>query len=141
MTAPCAPTTLPDSFAPPWGPYGFHRVRDSRAWRGYYIVLNRRTLLSQEIGDQFFFTPAHAVLVAERCHGCGSVEFAFTKFPPGERPFHELAVVNLSGRGKRGRQTVNLTLPLRRLERDGEGYIVVVRLSGRPRVSGVGFST
>ena len=135
-------TSIPDSFAPPWGPYGFHRVRDSRAWRGYYIVLKRKTLLSQEIGDQFFFAPAHAVLVAERCRGCGSVEFAFTRFPPGQRPLHELAVVNLSGPGRRGRQTVvNLKLPLRRLERDGEGYIVVVRLSGKPRLSGIGFST
>ncbi|HEY2766994.1 MAG TPA: hypothetical protein VGI76_01985 [Solirubrobacteraceae bacterium] len=131
-------TTIPDSFAPFWGPYTFHRVRDSKAWRGYYIVLGHGKYLTQPIGDGAFFAPSRAELVAERCHGCGSVEFAFTKYPVGGHAFQQLATVDLDG--KRDHQVaVDLKLPLRRLEGDGNGYIVIFGLSGRPRVSGVGF--
>jgi hypothetical protein len=131
-------TTIPDSFAPFWGPYAFHRVRDAKAWRGYYIVLGHGEYLTQPIGDRAFFAPSRAALVAERCHGCGRVELAFTKYPVGGHPFQQLATVDLDGKSDH-QVVVDLKLPRRRLEADGEGYIVLLRLSGRPRLSGVGF--
>jgi hypothetical protein len=132
-------TTIPDSFAPFWGPYEFHRVKDAKAWRGYYIVLGHGEYLDQPIDDGAFFAPSKAELVAERCHRCGRVELAFTKYPVGGHPFQELATVDLAGKTDR-QVVVDLNLPQRRLERDGNGYIAIFRLSGKPRLSGVGFT-
>lgn len=131
-------TTIPDSFAPFWGPYTFHRVKDLKAWRGYYIVLGHGDYLTQPIGDGAFFAPSKAELVAERCHGCGRVELAFTKYPVGGHKFQQLATVDLDGKSDH-QVEVDLKLPHRRLELDGNGYIVIFRLSGKPRLSGVGF--
>jgi hypothetical protein len=131
-------TTIPDSFAPPWGPFAFRRVRDAQAWRGHYIVMSKGKYLTQPIGDSAYFAPSGAVLVAERCPGCGSVEFAFAKYPFGRRPLRNLATVNLSGKTDH-QVLIEVKLPPRRLERDGEGLIVLLRASGTPRLSGVGF--
>jgi hypothetical protein len=44
------------------------RSRTAKAWRGYYIRLGDKGYeFVQDIGDEFFFTPTHAALVAERC--------------------------------------------------------------------------
>jgi hypothetical protein len=133
-------TTIPDSFAPPWGPYDVQRVTDAQAWRGHYIILGNRDYLSQQVGDSAYFSPTRAVLVAERCPGCGAVEFAFTKYPLGGRPLHNLATVNLTGRTDH-MVVIDVNLPRRRLERDGDGLIVLLRAGGKPRLSGVGFTT
>jgi hypothetical protein len=132
-------TTIPNSFAPPWGPYAFQRVRDANAWRGHYIVMSKGKYLTQTINDSEFFSPSSAEVVAERCPGCGAVEFAFTKYPLGGRPFHNLATVNLSGKTDH-QVVIDAKLPRRRLESDGEGLIVLLRVSGKPRLSGVGFT-
>jgi hypothetical protein len=66
------------------------------------------------------------------------VEFAFAKYPFGHRPLHNLATVNLSGKTDH-QVLIDVKLPRRRLERDGEGLIVLLRASGGPRLSGVGF--
>jgi hypothetical protein len=132
-------TTIPDSFAPPWGPYAFHRVRDAKAWRGHYIVMSKGKYLTQPINDSAFFSPSRAVVVAERCPTCGAVEFAFTKYPLGGPRLHHLATVGLSGKTDH-ESTIDVKLPRRRLERDGEGLIVLLWASGRPRLSGVGFT-
>ena len=131
-------TTIPDSFAPPWGPYNFQRVRDPQAWRGHYIVMANGHDLIQTINDQAFFSPSQAVLVAERCPECGTVELAFTKYPLGRRPFRVLTTVNLTGKTDH-QVLIDVKLPRRQLERDGEGLIVLLRASGKPRLSGVGF--
>jgi hypothetical protein len=133
-------TTIPDSFAPPWGPYGFQRARDPQAWRGYYIVLPKDNYLEQQVGDSAFFSPSSAGLIAERCPDCGAVELAFTKFPVGGHPFRDLATVNLTGKTDH-QVVIDINLPRRRLERDGDGYVVLLRLSGKPRISGVGFTS
>jgi hypothetical protein len=132
-------TTIPDSFAPPWGPYTFRRVRDARAWRSHYIVMSKGKYLTQSINDRAFFSPSSAVLVAERCLTCGAVEFAFTRYPLGGHRLHNLATVSLSGKTDH-QATIDVKLPRRQLERDGEGLIVLLRASGRPRLSGVGFT-
>lgn len=133
-------TTVPDSFAPPWGPYEFHRVKDVKAWHGHYIVVSKGKYLDQPINDGAFFSPSRAVLVAERCPGCGAVEFAFTKYPLGGHRLRNLATVSLSGKLDH-QAVIAVKLPHRRLERDGEGLILVLRASGKPRLSGVGFTT
>jgi len=131
-------TTIPDSFAPPWGPFEFRRVRDAQAWRGNYIVLSKGRYLTQPIGDSAYSAPSEAVLVAERCPGCGTVELAFARYPFGRRSLRHLATVNLSGKTDHQVLT-DVKLPHRRLVRDGEGLIVLLRASGSPRLSGVGF--
>ncbi len=132
-------TTIPASFAPFWGPYTFHRVKDPKAWRGYYILLGHEQYLDQPIGDRAFFAPSSAELVAERCRGCGSVELAFTPYPVGGHKFQQLATVDLAGKSDH-QVAIDVKLPQRRLESDGSGYIVIFRLSGKPRLSGVGFA-
>jgi hypothetical protein len=133
-------TTIPNSFAPPWIPYTVHRVKDPKAWHGYYVVLGNKEYLEQPIGDEAFFAPSKAVLVAERCHQCGRIELAFTKYPVGAQKLQELATVDLAGKTDH-QVVIDLNLPQRRLERDGNGFIVLFRLSGKPRVSGVGFAS
>jgi hypothetical protein len=133
-------TTIPNSFAPLWGPFGFQRVRDPKAWRGHYIVIAKGKYLTQSINDSAFFSPSKAVLVAERCPGCGSVELAFTKFPLGAHPLRDLVTANLSGKTDH-QDVIEVKLPRGRLERDGEGLLVLLRVTGKPRLSGVGFTT
>jgi len=132
-------TTIPDSFAPPWGPYAFQRVRDAKAWRGHYIVMSKGKYLTQPINDSAYFSPSRAVLVAERCPTCGALEFGFTKYPLGGHSLHQLAMVSLSGKTDH-EEMIDVKLPRRRLERDGEGLIVLLGASGNPRLSGVGFT-
>ncbi len=125
--------------APPWNPYIFHRVKDQKAWRGYYIVLGHAQYVEQPIGDGAFFAPSKAELVAERCHGCGRVELAFTKYPVGSQKLHELATVDLTGKTNH-QVVIDLKLPQHQLDVDGNGYLVLFRLSGKPRLAGIGFS-
>ena len=131
-------TTIPDSFAPPWGPFAFRRVRDAQAWRGNYIVMSNGKYLTQPIDDNAYFAPSRAVLVAERCRECGAVEIGFAKYPFGRRPLWNLATVHLSGKTDH-QVLIDVKLPRRQLERAGEGLIVLLRASGKPRLSGVGF--
>jgi hypothetical protein len=133
-------TTIPASVAPPWNPYIFHRAKDPKAWRGYYILLGHEQYLDQPTGDLAFFAPSKAELVAERCHGCGSVELAFTKYPVGSQKLQQLATVDLAGKTDH-QVVIDLKLPKGRLAADGNGYLVLFRLSGKPRVSGVGFAS
>jgi hypothetical protein len=131
-------TTIPDSFAPPWLPYTVRRVRDSRAWRGYYIVLAHGDSLTQPINEGAFSAPSKVELVAERCPGCGRVEVAFTADPFGAHKLQQLAVADLAGAANH-KVVVPLNLPRRKLE--GAGTLVILPLSGAPRLSGVGFTT
>jgi hypothetical protein len=134
-------TTIPNSFAPPWGPYNLKRAKDARAWRGYYVVLRAGDALTQPINDDAYFAPSRAELIAERCRGCGTVEFAFTRYPLGARRPHVLATVDLNSSHTRDQMAViGVKLPRRWLERRGEGLIVLLRTSGEPRLSGVGFT-
>ncbi len=58
----------------------------------------------------------------------------------GGQKLQQLATVDLAGKTDH-QVVVDLKLPHRRLEADGNGYIVLFRLSGKPRVSGVGFDS
>ena len=96
--------------------------------------------MPQQVGDSAYFSPSRAVLVAERCPDCGAVEFALTKYPLAGPPLHNLATVNLTGKTDH-LVVIDVNLPRRQLARDGEGLIVLVRAGGKPRLSGVGFTT
>lgn len=132
-------TTVPVSFTP--RDVGPQPVKDPKAWRGYYIVLGAGGYeFEQEIGDEFFFSPRHAAIVAERCGHCGVVEFDFARF--GGHKLHPLATVNLDSSDKSGDfHLINVSLPVRRLDRDGEGLLVMRAASGRPRIAGIGLSS
>ena len=134
-------TTIPVSFTP--RDVGPKPVKDSKAFRGYYIILGHKGYeFWQDIGDEFFSTPTHAAIVAERCGTCGVVEFDFDRFVgnPHDK-LHELATVNLSGSNKSGDfELINVALPVHRLERDGMGDLVIRAVSGRPRIAGIGIS-
>ena len=67
------------------------------------------------------------------------MEFAFTKYPLGGRPLRDLATVNLTGQTDH-QMVIGVNLPHRQLERDGEGLLVLLLVSGKPRLSGVGFA-
>ncbi len=97
----------------------------------------------QDIGDDFFFTPTHAAIVAERCGTCGVVEFDFDRFVGNpHNKLHKLATVNLNGSDKSGDfDLINVALPVHRLERDGMGDLVIRAVSGRPRIAGIGLSS
>ena len=132
-------TTIPVSFTP--RDVGPPPVKDSKAFRGYYIILGDKGYeFVQDIGDEFFFTPTHAALVAERCGTCGVVEFDFDRFVGNpHNKLHKLATVNLNGSNKSGDfDLINVALPVHRLERDGMGDLVIRAVSGRPRISGIG---
>ena len=111
-------------------------VKDPKAWRGYYIRLGDKGYeFVQDIGDQFFFTPTHAALVAERCASCGTVEFDFDRFVGNpHNKLHKLATVTLNGSSTHGAfELISVPLPIHRLERDGMGDLVIRAASGRPR--------
>ena len=134
-------TTIPISFTP--RDIGPPPHKDPKAFRGYYIILGDKGYeFVQDMGDEFFFTPTHAALVAERCGTCGVVEFDFDRFVgnPHDK-LHKLATVNLNGSDKSGDfDLINVTLPVHRLERDGMGDLVIRAVSGRPRISGIGIA-
>lgn len=132
-------TTIPISFTP--RDVGPPPVRDAKAWRGYYIRLGDQGYeFTQEIGDEFFFSPRHAALVAERCPHCGAVEFDFMHFGSHAR-LHVLATVDLNGSDHSGDfNLITVALPVRRLERDGEGYLVIRAAAGRPHIAGIALS-
>ncbi len=134
-------TTIPVSFTP--RDVGPPPVKDSKAFRGYYIILGDKGYeFVQDMSDEFFATPSHAALVAERCGTCGVVEFDFDRFVgnPHDK-LHKLATVNLNGSNKSGDfDLINVALPVHRLERDGMGDLVIRRLSGHPRIAGIGIS-
>jgi hypothetical protein len=134
-------TTIPISFTP--RDVGPKPVKDSKAFRGYYIILGDKGYeFVQDIGDEFYFTPTHAALVAERCGSCGVVEFDFDRFVGNpHNKLHKLATVTLTGSNKSGDfSLINVALPVHRLERDGMGDLVIRAVSGRPRISGIGIS-
>jgi hypothetical protein len=58
----------------------------------------------------------------------------------GGHKFQQLATVALDGKTDH-QVVIDLKLAHRRLEEDGNRYVVPFRLSGKPRVSGVGFET
>jgi hypothetical protein len=129
-------TTIPISFTP--RDVGPPPVRDARAWRGYYIRLGGQGYeFVQDIGDEFFFSPRRAALVAERCPHCGTVEFDFMRYGQHAR-LHELATVDLNGADHSGDfNLITVALPVRRLEDDGEGLLVIRAAAGRPRIAGI----
>jgi hypothetical protein len=134
-------TTIPVSFTP--RDVGPPPIKDSKAYRGYYIVLGDKGYeFVQDIGDEFYFTPTHAALIAERCGTCGVVEFDFDRFVgnPHDK-LHKLATVNLNGSDKSGDfNLITVTLPVHRLDLDGMGDLVIRAVSGRPRIAGIGLS-
>jgi hypothetical protein len=132
-------TTVPVSFTP--RDIGPPPVKDAKAFRGYYIILGAKGYeFVQDIGDQFFFTPTHAALVAEHCPTCGTVEFDFDRFVGNPKnKLHKLATVNLTSSHHSGDfDLINVSLPVHRLERDGSGDLVIRATSGKPRISGIG---
>jgi hypothetical protein len=134
-------TTIPVSFTP--RDVGPPPIKDSKAFRGYYIVLGDKGYeFVQDIGDEFYFTPTHAAIVAERCGTCGVVEFDFDRFVGNpHNKLHTLATVNLNGSNHGGEfDLITVPLPAHRLERDGMGDLVIRAVSGRPRISGIGIA-
>ena len=126
-------TTVPVSFTP--RDIGPPPVKDAKAWRGYYIRLGDKGYeFVQDIGDEFFFTPTHAALVAERCASCGTVEFDFDRFVGNpHNKLHKLATVTLNGSSTHGEfELINVPLPVHRLERDGMEIWSSERLPGGP---------
>ena len=135
-------TTIPVSFTP--RDVGPPPIKDSKAYRDYYIVLGDKGYeFVQDIGDEFYFTPTQAALIAERCGTCGVVEFDFDRFVGNPRnKLHKLATVNLNGSKKSGDfDLIAVPLPVHRLERDGMGDLVIRAVSGRPRIAGIGLSS
>ena len=68
-----------------------------------------------------------------------ALEFAFTKYPLRGRALHSLATVKRGGKADH-EVTIDVKLPRRRPESCGEGLIVRLRASGKPRLSGLGFT-
>jgi hypothetical protein len=134
-------TTTPVSFTP--RDVGPPPVKDAKAFRGYYIRLGAKGYeFAQDIGDEFFLSPRRAALVAERCPRCGSVEFDFVRFVgnPHDK-LHQLTTVDLDSHDHSGDfHLINVTLPVRRLERFGAGDLVIRAAAGRPRIAGIGLS-
>ena len=135
-------TTIPVSFTP--RDIGPPPHKDPKAFRGYYIILGEKGYeFVQDIGDEFFFTPVHAALVAERCGSCGVVEFDFDKFiGDPHNKLHTLATVNLNGSSRSGNfDLITVPLPIHRLQFDGMGQLVIRKVSGRPRIAAIGLSS
>ena len=134
-------TTIPVSFTP--RDVGPPPVKDAKAFRGYYVRLGAKGYeFVQDVGDEFFFTPTHAALVAKRCHNCGVVEFDWTRFVGNKHDkLHTLATVNLDSSDRSGDfELISVNLPVHRLERDGAGDLVIRAASGHPPISGIGLS-
>jgi hypothetical protein len=134
-------TTIPVSFTP--RDVGPTPTKDAKAYHGYYIVLGHKGYeYVQDIGDEFYFSPARVALIAERCHDCGVVEIDFNRFVGNpHNKNHMLATVNLNASDHSGDfHLINVPLPVHRVERDGSGDIVIRSVSGKPRISGIGVS-
>lgn len=134
-------TTIPISFTP--RDVGPPPIRDAKAYHGYYIHLGAKGYeFVQDIGDEFYFTPTHVALIAERCHDCGVVEIDFNRFVGNpHNKNHELATVNLNSSDKSGDfHLIDVALPAHRVERDGAGDLVIRATSGQPRISGIGLT-
>ena len=134
-------TTIPVSFTP--RDIGPPPIKDAKAFRGYYIVLGAKGYeFVQDIGDEFYFSPADVALIAERCRDCGVVEIDFNRFVGNARNRnHELATVNLNTSDRSGDfHLIDVPLPARRVARDGMGDLVIRAVSGRPRISGIGIN-
>ncbi|HEY1567785.1 MAG TPA: hypothetical protein VGF68_12240, partial [Solirubrobacteraceae bacterium] len=132
-------TTIPVSFTP--RDIGPPPTRDAKAYHGYYIRLGAGGYqFVQDIGDEFYFAPSHVALIAERCPSCGVVEIDFNRFVGNSHnKDHELATVNLNAPDHSGEfHLIDVALPVRRVERDGMGDLVIRAVSGRPRISGIG---
>ncbi len=132
-------TTIPVSFTP--RDIGPPPTKDAKAYRGYYIVLGAKGYeFVLDIGDEFYFSPTHVALIAERCHDCGVVEVDFNRFVGNaHNRNHELATVNLNASDRSGDfHLIDVPLPARRVARDGMGDLVIRAVSGRPRISGIG---
>jgi hypothetical protein len=134
-------TTIPVSFTP--RDIGPRPTKDAKAYHGYYIHLGDKGYeFVQDVGDQFYFAPAHVALIAERCQACGVVEIDFNRFVGNpHNKNHELATVNLNASDHSGDfHLIDVPLPVHRVERDGAGDIVIRATSGKPRISGIGVS-
>jgi hypothetical protein len=134
-------TTVPVSFTP--RDVGPTPTKDPKAYHGYYIHLGAKGYaFVQDIGDEFYFTPTHVALIAERCRDCGVVEIDFNRFVGNpHNKNHELATVNLDSSDTSGDfHLIDVALPAHRLARDGMGDLVIRAASGRPRISGIGVS-
>jgi hypothetical protein len=96
----------------------------------------------QDIGDESFFTPTHAALVAERCHASGVVESDFDRFVGNKKnKLHELATVNRNSSDTSGDfHLITVKLPVHRLARFGMGDIVIRAISRRPPIAGIAIS-
>jgi hypothetical protein len=132
-------TTVPISFTP--RDVGPSPTKDPKAFRGYYIRLGAHGYeFVQDIGDQFYFSPTHVALIAERCPDCGVVEIDFNRFVGNtHNKNHELATVNLNASDHSGDfHLIDVPLPAGRVARDGSGDIVIRAVSGKPRISGIG---
>ncbi len=134
-------TSIPVSFTP--RDIGPPPTKDAKAFRGYYVVLGAKGYeFVQDIGDEFYFSPTHVALIAERCRDCGVVEVDFNRFVgnPQNRN-HELATVDLNASDRSGDfHLIDVPLPARRVARYGMGDLVIRAVSGRPRISGIGVS-
>jgi hypothetical protein len=135
-------TTVPVSFTP--RDVGPSPTKDAKAYHGYYIVLGHKGYeFWQDIGDEFYASPRRVALIAERCHDCGVVEIDFNRFVGNtHNKNHKLATVNLNASDHSGDfHLIDVPLPVRRVERDGSGDIVIRAVSGKPRISGIGVSS
>ena len=120
------------------GPVHVHRVRDAKAWRGYYIVLGHQDYLIQPIGDGAFFRTVEGRARRRALPGCGRVELAFTKYPWGAKRFAPRdgrpdRQDRSPGGGRRQAAAPAARARRQRLRR-------ALRAGGKPRVSGVGFT-
>jgi hypothetical protein len=132
-------TTIPVSFTP--RDIGPPPTKDAKAFRGYYIRLGAHGYeFVQDIGDEFYFSPTHVALIAERCPNCGVVEIDFNRFVGNSHNAnHELATVNLNASDHSGEfHLIDVPLPAHRVARDGMGDLVIRAASGEPRISGIG---
>ena len=132
-------TTIPVSFTP--RDIGPPPTKDAKAYHGYYIHLGAGGYqFVLDIGDEFYFSPTRVALIAERCPTCGVVEIDFNRFVGNpHNNDHELATVNLNAPDHSGDfHLIDVALPVRRVERDGMGDLVIRAASGRPRISGIG---
>jgi hypothetical protein len=134
-------TTIPVSFTP--RDIGPPPTKDAKAFHGYYIRLGAHGYeFVQDIGDEFYFSPTHVALIAERCPSCGVVEIDFNRFVGNSHNAnHELATVNLNASDHSGDfHLIDVPLPAHRVARDGMGDLVIRAASGHPRISGIGVS-
>jgi hypothetical protein len=134
-------TTVPYSFAPPWNTVGYHRVKASRAWHGYYIRMQRYQAIYGLVGLQGNDIPNRVAIVAEHCSECGKIEVGWVSDPSGNPPpprprLKQLAVFNLRSSHKTGTfAALSASLSSKHF---GPGALVFEAISGTPHLSGIG---